>query len=81
MEDGRRLARVNGGLRGAFGIERQAPGVEASESGLEASATTGGRWSAWLPGGESATMDDGDGRKQIVAGNDSSREKTLRPLG
>jgi hypothetical protein len=59
---------------GAFGIERQAPGVEAS-------AATGGRRSACLPDGESAMMDDGEGRKQIVAGERFVKGKNASSAG
>jgi hypothetical protein len=64
------MPRMHGG-RAATGVhQRRSPGVFGNERrapSVEASAATGGRRSACLPGGESAMMDDGDGRKQIVA--------------
>jgi hypothetical protein len=62
------MPHVHGGRQAADVRQRRPPGaseIERLTSGVEVLAATARRLSAWLP---TATMDGGDGRKQVVAG-------------
>jgi hypothetical protein len=62
------MPHVHGGRQAADVRQRRplrASEIERRASGVKAPAATGGRLSAWLP---VATMDGGDRRKQVVAG-------------